>query len=424
MKNILLFILFVSVTSLSKATNYYLSSAGSDANAGTTSAAPLKTIAKLNTLSLSSGDSVLFKRGDTFYGSITKYNTGVKYDAYGSGSDPVITAMIDVTGWTSAGTNLWQSSPLSFSSNYSPMVLTKADILKYKGRWPNTGYMYFEAKSGTSSITDLQLPSSPSWTGASLVLKQNAWTINTYPITSHAGTVIYFGGNSAPIRDNHGYFITDAVATLDQQDEWFYNKVSKRIVMYGTSMPVDIQVSAIDTIFYIKNKNNISIKNIVFDGANKQAVTLDGTSGVTIQNASFKNSGHAHIRVRASSGTVIAGNTLLDSYTDGLSLSDIGNANITASNNVIRRCGVYPGMNQNGANAMNGITIVGNGHTISGNTIDSAGYSGMRFDRAANLNIQNNVISNYCITSSDGAGIYTWNNYASYTEYQNRKNLK
>lgn len=70
-------------------TTYYVDfSAGSDSNAGTSESTAFRTIAKVNGLSLSPGDSVLFKRG----GSTTAINillrSGVTYGAYGNASDP------------------------------------------------------------------------------------------------------------------------------------------------------------------------------------------------------------------------------------------------------------------------------------------------------------------------------------------------
>src|SRR5688500_3116605 len=48
------------------ATTYYLSPGGNDAFAGTSAAAPWRTIAKVNALDLEPGDQVLFQGGQTF----------------------------------------------------------------------------------------------------------------------------------------------------------------------------------------------------------------------------------------------------------------------------------------------------------------------------------------------------------------------
>ncbi|HZP00406.1 MAG TPA: hypothetical protein VFD30_08935, partial [Terriglobia bacterium] len=56
--------LAVSAPQLLQATTYYVdSAAGNDANSGQSSSAPWKTLAKVNSVALNPGDSVLFKRG-------------------------------------------------------------------------------------------------------------------------------------------------------------------------------------------------------------------------------------------------------------------------------------------------------------------------------------------------------------------------
>lgn len=98
----LLFSLFYCVQSL--ATTYYFSTSGSDANDGLSSSRPKKSIAAANAL-MKSGNTVLFKRGDTWYiprQSIildNRYNCTI--DAYGTGNRPIIAGMAWLNGkWT------------------------------------------------------------------------------------------------------------------------------------------------------------------------------------------------------------------------------------------------------------------------------------------------------------------------------------
>lgn len=70
---------------------YYFSTSGLDTNTGMSSASPLKTISKLNSMTFQPGDSILFKRGDVWSGKIVPPSDGtaskkIIFDAYGSGS--------------------------------------------------------------------------------------------------------------------------------------------------------------------------------------------------------------------------------------------------------------------------------------------------------------------------------------------------
>ncbi|HEY5405733.1 MAG TPA: hypothetical protein VIJ92_01540, partial [Ginsengibacter sp.] len=70
-KPLTLLILVLAICLNSKATNYYIAASGNDANNGTSTSTPWKTLSKLNSFfsSLKAGDNVYLNRGDVFYGS-------------------------------------------------------------------------------------------------------------------------------------------------------------------------------------------------------------------------------------------------------------------------------------------------------------------------------------------------------------------
>ena len=89
------------------ATSYYVSSTGSDTNNGTSTATPWKTISKVNASAFVSGDLILFKSGDTFYGTLSPSVSGITYGNYGTGAKPIITGLTAISSWTSLGGNIW-----------------------------------------------------------------------------------------------------------------------------------------------------------------------------------------------------------------------------------------------------------------------------------------------------------------------------
>ncbi|MDB5561451.1 MAG: Polysaccharidase [Hyphomicrobiales bacterium] len=88
---------------------YYINSAtGSNANVGTSTSTPFKSITALNNLTLHPGDSVLLARGASFSDQLTVKNSGVSgnpitFGAYGQGAAPVIKG--PATGVYSSGTH-------------------------------------------------------------------------------------------------------------------------------------------------------------------------------------------------------------------------------------------------------------------------------------------------------------------------------
>ena len=79
-----------------RATSYFVAAAGNDANSGTDSGHPWQTISKVNSATFSAGDSILFNRGDAWYGtSLVVSSSGssglpITFGAYGSGTNPIL----------------------------------------------------------------------------------------------------------------------------------------------------------------------------------------------------------------------------------------------------------------------------------------------------------------------------------------------
>ncbi len=94
-----------------RATTYFVAAAGSDSNSGTSSSAPWQTVAKVNGSTFSPGDSILFNRGDIWYGTaLTVPSSGtsgspITFGAYGSGSNPIL------KGSTNLGTSGYTLAP-------------------------------------------------------------------------------------------------------------------------------------------------------------------------------------------------------------------------------------------------------------------------------------------------------------------------
>lgn len=72
---------------------FYISTAGNDANNGTSPSTPWKTISKVNNKTFVAGDSILFKRGDAWTGNLNVSSSGLSgnpivYSSYGTGNLP------------------------------------------------------------------------------------------------------------------------------------------------------------------------------------------------------------------------------------------------------------------------------------------------------------------------------------------------
>lgn len=104
---------YYSVSTLTK--GYYVSNSGNDSNNGLTEATPWKTIAKVNSTTLTAGDRVYFKRGDKWNEQLTIDESGtavnpIAFTAYGTGKKPIITGADTIKTWTNDAGNVWYAN--------------------------------------------------------------------------------------------------------------------------------------------------------------------------------------------------------------------------------------------------------------------------------------------------------------------------
>lgn len=441
---------FQEVTlNISDTHKWYVANNGNDANDGATPATAWQTIAKVNTATLAAGDSVLFNRGDVFYGMLKIGYSGtaslpIVLSSYGTGADAVISGLSTVTGWTLSTTGIYVAN-LNASSRLNNVLVN--GFQEPIGRFPNFnstdgGYLTYTAAGGSSTaggtgtITFASTPAT-NWLGAEMRLKMKNWVINTVPITSVTGALYSYtqpAVSAYPGSPGFGAFIQNDVRTLDQLGEWFYDTTAKKIYMYfGAASPSSytVQASTVDTLLYSYIKNYITINHLTFTGANKDAIVQFGGDNLVVKNSNIVSNGRTAIN------TTITTNVLIDSCVIKNNLGSavfFRNTGITSPGGVISNCQVdstekYEGMGISGdgsnrnpigvfSGSASGAGIVN--MIIRNDSITNSGYLGIEW-AGSNFLIENNYINKYCLIKDDGGGIYTFNSLGTNpTTYSNR----
>ncbi len=414
-------IIFFSLSA--KAKTYYFSTiSGNDSRTSTqaqSSSTPWKTLTKLNSFmtSLLAGDSVLFKSGETFYGSIIVTKSGtttnpIVFSSYGTGNKPVITGFQTLSSWTSVGSGIYESYNSVLGAQLNMVTLN--GNLQPIGRYPNItasnkGYLTFESH-GTNFIKDNQLTSSINWTGADVVVRTKRWILDRCKITSHSGSTInYSPALTYTPYDNYGYFIENHIKTLDQLGEWYYNPSTKKLSVYfGSASPssYSIQASTITTLITINNQSNIVFGGIQFTGSNVKAFDLYYAQNVQILNCSITFSGVDGVDASATTNLCVK-NCYFNS-TNNIALDlNYNCANSILTYNYITNTGLTPGMGLSGNGTYQAINIVGNNNLAQYNTIINTGCDGIRFSGGNANAIKNNFINYFTMTKDDGGGIYS-----------------
>jgi parallel beta-helix repeat protein len=433
------FICLMSIGTSSLAATYYFSSSDGDDSRTAVQAqnqnTPWKSIEKLNAIfpSLQPGDRVLFKKGDVFYGEIIPTKSGglanpIFFGSYGNGSKPEITGLQRFQNWSLKGQNIYETTLPELNSALN-VVLVDSEI-KAMGRFPNEdntnkGYVTMEtASSGSVSSSQLQAPTD--FSGAEVVIRKNNWIIDRHLITSHSGNSVNYDpqGSWHTPRVGFGFFIQNHPGTLDKNGEWYYDKQSKKILLYydkGNPSSGNIQVSTLGRVITIQNGvSNLTFSDLRITGANTNLVSITNSSKIKFENCELEFAGEFIFRNSGSKEVVIDNSKLSNSLNVGITLnwSDSG---FRLTNSSINNVFQFPGMGRNGDSQSQGIFMSESSSDviIESNSFTNIGYHVINFNGNQIL-VKNNYINTFCNFKDDGAAIYTYAGKSN-TEFSNRK---
>ncbi|HMO60945.1 MAG TPA: right-handed parallel beta-helix repeat-containing protein [Ferruginibacter sp.] len=416
------------------ATTYYLSARGDDNAKGNSPQTAWKTIERLNRALqyAEPGDSFLFHRGDSFYGSIKLGASGSKkaplhFGAYGNGKTPVISGFTSVSNWVPAGSGIWMADVPGIMPNVNLVVLNEK--VQPVGRYPNSnesngGYLRYTGTGGSatpSAIASItaEKPLTQNWNGAEVVIKKRRWLLERNPLVAQNAKNIQYrqpgDGNIYPGIPGFGFFIQRHPATLNQPGEWYANAKEKKIQVYfGQYGPQQAiaKISTVDVLLNIGRSANIHISNLHFEGANEAAISSNTTSGCTITQCSFNFMGRYAILNWQTSEATVEHCSINNTLGCGIFIRNSGSGgynNSTVQYCTVKNTCLIPGMEiPDDAPGRAAITVTGGSNvTIAYNTIDSAGYAGIEW-QGNDVLIYGNLVSNCLLVRDDGGGIYTY----------------
>jgi len=402
---------------------FYVKNGGNDTADGLTDATAWASITRVNTaLAASNTLKVSFKKGDTFYGTITVGKSGTSaipllITSYGTGNEPIIEGFTTLTSWTQVGaTNVYYASATVQSA---PLMVIIDNVQHGMGRWPNATMNIIETVNSSTEIVDNELTEQPDWTGAEIVMRKNRWIIDKHPITAHVTDTLTFTENSDynPAA-GYGYFIQNHIDTLDVYGEWFYDVVTSRLyVDFGGGLPSahTVRVSTLDKGVTITDFLNITIDDITLQGFNVGAVWCSFSSytyeqNITVQNSSLLYSGTYGVYVARPNYCSVINNAF--NYTNHCAVWFYGNYGnyATITGNTITNSGTIAGLALGTTAGIptaqySAINCNTNNSIIEDNVVVNTGYIPINY-RGTNTLVQNNYVDNYAYIKDDAAGIY------------------
>jgi len=404
------------------ATNYYVSSTGNDVNKGTSVQSSWQSIERLNKQKLLPGDTVFFKCGNSFYGTLQcsysgEINRPVVYTSYGKGNKPIITGAVAVTKWLA-----YNKKIIVAKINKPVFALFANNQFQFIARWPNRGFAAMQQGVGSPvTFIDTSLNQEAGfWNNATIRFRTWDWEIRTSTVKDFADYKVTIADSSTNnLSKGWGYYFDNKFVLLDTAGEWMYNLDSSSLFLYGKQNKKYEAVTLLTGINILQGIHHITIaglqiekffENGIYAAGNNQYISITGNSIQQIDKTGI----HINAITKQCS---IKNNSLTE--INGRGIYALEPEYLTIEKNNVTKIGFIPGYGFSGVNNMIGIAVVNKEveknetshialhNSIRYNFVDSTGYVGIRMD-GANSIMEYNIISNVMEKLSDGSAIYTW----------------
>ncbi len=412
---------------------YYVNySGGSDGNTGNTITSPLKTIASINSKSLSAGDTVLFARGETWNETLNISDSGnsthyITIGSYGNGINPIIQPVHTTSGWTVYSGNIYKATT---TANVTMVYVN--NVFHNKSHEPD-GY-FFNATSGNKYHLVDATPNfaNDSLINATIIVNTVAWELEDEIVTDYdngTNNISWNGEFIWSVDNSESYYLENKFFMLDSPGEWYYNESDNTIYLwaYDSSNPDTKIVTFSNYTFGILSENQqyIKIENLTVQKGGKANVYFNNVNNSIIRNiTSLYAGGYAYdeegiqsykinftgsVVVRDSDNVLIEHNDISDSRINGIVLISTTNSEIY--NNTINNTGTI-GVSVKSEAAIALVardltTAFDSNSIIKHNFIYNTGYLGIRIGMD-DLTIDQNYIEEICNILIDCGGIYNY----------------
>ena len=383
---------------------------------------PFATLTQVNAHTFVAGDSLLFNKGDTFYGTLTMDASGtagnpIYIGSYGTGVLPIITGFSTLASWTNNGDGRYWAT-VTGSEAQTNMVTVDGTNTAI-GRYPDSGTnLTYEDHSTTISITNNGMGDATDWEGADVVINKCWWILERSHITDHTGDIltysVYTGSSYGLVLDGRYFFIQNDLRCVTTGNEWYHDYGAGRLYMWGDPSTEIVKIATVNYLINLGSTYDyITIDGLKLSGSISNAINIgdyfnssgDGNN-IIVRNCDIEYAGFIGIScVALEDNCTIDNNNITQCNADAIL---VRGGNMTVTNNNISYCGMIPGAFHRGTDAT-GIRMYstdGETHLTQYNNIDHVGYSGISVYEDIVATIRYNFINYSMMVTDDGGGIY------------------
>lgn len=412
---------------------YYIDAvAGNDANPGT-QAAPWKTLGKAATVKLVSGQAIYLACGQTWRETLSlgavQLASDTRIAGYGAAcatSKAIISGAENLSGsWRKSG-NIWVRKVPTTLPKISRLFVNGATLRT--AQWPNYGgvgneYVLASATMAASSqtllasATDAAQLAGKDLVGATIQVRSKPWYIDQRTVQGYvAGALTLDALTNYPMEAGSGYVLQDKFWMMDAPGEFFHDTVNGMLYVYpqGAAAQANLNGAQVegairDSALLITGVPNVTVSNVRATMTRGDAIAVVNAPGARLEGIEASGNARSGVRIALNSppaagvaGATIVNSLLSDNWQYGVDASAASGVYISGS--TVMQTGTL-----GTAGWSHAAIMIGDGGAVSGNTIDQAAYHGIRYSGGGGSVISDNLITNFCVRLTDGAGIYTWN---------------
>ncbi len=393
-------------------TTYYVSTAGSDANPGTTPEKAWKSLDRVNEFISKPGDSILFRKGDEWNGTVTVNMWGMEgrpvvYGAYGKGPKPKIYGSVPITGWEKHSGNIYKAS---FNKEINQLFV---DNKRMKvARFPNRGYVAISTVVDNKSFTSNDLPSGIDYSGAVWFGRTGYYHTPVHKVmTSFSGNLTLDEIPQNDLNEGEGFILMNKLAFLDEPGEWCYDAQTSTVYLWlpeGRSADKYVVRGSVHKYgFYAQNKSNIVVRNLEILQQASAGIEITNSNNWRIEHNRFMFPDAYAINSEVEGDNlIITDNKIIGA--NHLAIQLRTNSSRLTDNQIVDT-GLLDNIGITGIGRFyygSALFIGGENNVVNHNRIINANYNGIFFAGPGNK-IEYNFIKNICLVKGDGGGIYT-----------------
>ncbi|MBN1675323.1 MAG: right-handed parallel beta-helix repeat-containing protein [Kiritimatiellae bacterium] len=395
-----------------QAETYYVDAGeGADSADGRSAQSAWRTVAKVNATPLSSGDTVLFRRGRVWREGLVIRASGapgapVTYAAYGDGAPPELNGADPVSGWRLRSGDVYQAD---LPANVSQVFLDGTRLIR--ARWPNEGWAPISAEdtNGVSVHSESLTQPDGYWTGARAVIKTANFALEGHRVQEYAaGALLLERKVGRWIRKGYGFYLEGKLEELDAPGEWVCQDGRLYLHMAPGEHPAKHVIEGTRRhtgVAFATDNRHIIVRDLAIAHFNGAGVRGENVQDIRLESLDIKGSGGCGIAMqsepRNSHGEwVIRDNRVREAMNDGIRIAGCNRGEI--SGNTITELASDP----RAPGSSIAIIFKGDDVCVTSNTIDRVCGVGIFAHTGKNCTISHNTITRAMLQNHDGGGIY------------------